>query len=36
MAGPGIYDRLLEELVPAVESLKVGDPARATRSRWAR
>ncbi len=27
MAGPGIYDRLLEELVPAVEGLKVGDPA---------
>lgn len=27
MAGPGIYDRLLEELVPAVESLHVGDPA---------
>jgi betaine-aldehyde dehydrogenase/aminobutyraldehyde dehydrogenase len=27
MAGPKIYDRLLEELVPAVESLKVGDPA---------
>jgi aminobutyraldehyde dehydrogenase len=27
MAGPGIYERLLEELVPAVESLKVGDPA---------
>jgi 1-pyrroline dehydrogenase len=27
MAGPGIYDKLLEELVPAVESLKVGDPA---------
>jgi aminobutyraldehyde dehydrogenase len=27
MAGPGIYDELLEELVPAVESLKVGDPA---------
>jgi betaine-aldehyde dehydrogenase/aminobutyraldehyde dehydrogenase len=27
MAGPGIYDQLLEELVPAVESLKVGDPA---------
>jgi acyl-CoA reductase-like NAD-dependent aldehyde dehydrogenase len=27
MAGPEIYDRLLEELVPAVESLKVGDPA---------
>ena len=27
VAGPGIYDRLLDELVPAVESLKVGDPA---------
>jgi betaine-aldehyde dehydrogenase/aminobutyraldehyde dehydrogenase len=27
MAGPEIYDKLLEELVPAVESLKVGDPA---------
>jgi betaine-aldehyde dehydrogenase/aminobutyraldehyde dehydrogenase len=27
IAGPQIYDRLLEELVPAVESLKVGDPA---------
>jgi 1-pyrroline dehydrogenase len=27
MAAPGIYDRLLEELVPTVESLKVGDPA---------
>src|SRR5438093_7699408 len=27
VAGPEIYDRLLEELVPAVESLKVGDPA---------
>jgi betaine-aldehyde dehydrogenase/aminobutyraldehyde dehydrogenase len=27
MAGPGIYDRLLEELVPAVESISVGDPA---------
>src|SRR5213083_1212209 len=27
MAGPGIYERLLDELVPAVESLKVGDPA---------
>jgi len=26
LAGPKIYDRLLEELVPAVESLKVGDP----------
>ena len=27
VAAPRIYDRLLEELVPAVESLKVGDPA---------
>jgi 1-pyrroline dehydrogenase len=27
LAGPKIYDRLLEELVPAVESLNVGDPA---------
>ncbi|MGH3091531.1 MAG: aldehyde dehydrogenase family protein, partial [Gaiellaceae bacterium] len=27
MAGPRIYDKLLEELVPAVESLHVGDPA---------
>jgi 1-pyrroline dehydrogenase len=27
IAGPKVYDRLLEELVPAVESLKVGDPA---------
>jgi 1-pyrroline dehydrogenase len=27
VAGPKIYDRLLEELVPAIESLKVGDPA---------
>ena len=27
VAGPKIYDRLLEELVPAVESLNVGDPA---------
>jgi 1-pyrroline dehydrogenase len=27
MAGTGIYDKLLEELVPAVESLGVGDPA---------
>ncbi len=26
IAGPRIYDKLLEELVPAVESLKVGDP----------
>jgi len=27
LAGPKIYDRLLEELVPRVESLRVGDPA---------
>jgi 1-pyrroline dehydrogenase len=27
VAGPKIYAKLLEELVPAVESLKVGDPA---------
>jgi betaine-aldehyde dehydrogenase/aminobutyraldehyde dehydrogenase len=27
VAGPKIYDKLLEELVPAVESIKVGDPA---------
>jgi 1-pyrroline dehydrogenase len=27
MAGPKIYDELIEQLVPAVESLKVGDPA---------
>jgi 1-pyrroline dehydrogenase len=27
VAGPKIYDRLLEELVPAVESLHVGDPS---------
>jgi betaine-aldehyde dehydrogenase/aminobutyraldehyde dehydrogenase len=27
VAGPKIYDRLLDELVPAVEGLKVGDPA---------
>ena len=26
IAGPKVYDRLLEELVPQVESLKVGDP----------
>jgi 1-pyrroline dehydrogenase len=26
LAGPNVYDRLLENLVPAVESLKVGDP----------
>ena len=29
IAGPKIYDRLLEELVPAVESLRVGDPAES-------
>ena len=27
VAGPEIYDKLLDELVPAVESLHVGDPA---------
>jgi 1-pyrroline dehydrogenase len=27
VAGPRVYDKLLEELVPAVESLHVGDPA---------
>ena len=27
VAGPKIYDKLIEELVPAVESLHVGDPA---------
>jgi acyl-CoA reductase-like NAD-dependent aldehyde dehydrogenase len=27
VAGPQIYDKLLEELVPAVESISVGDPA---------
>jgi 1-pyrroline dehydrogenase len=27
VAGPEIYDKLLDELVPAIESLKVGDPA---------
>src|SRR5215210_4001735 len=29
VAGPKIYDKLLEELVPAVESLHVGDPAES-------
>ncbi len=29
IAGPKIYDKLLEELVPAVESLQVGDPAES-------
>jgi betaine-aldehyde dehydrogenase/aminobutyraldehyde dehydrogenase len=29
VAGPKIYDKLLEELVPAVESLNVGDPAES-------
>jgi aminobutyraldehyde dehydrogenase len=27
LAGPKVYDALLEQLVPAVEALKVGDPA---------
>jgi 1-pyrroline dehydrogenase len=27
VAGPKIYDKLLDELVPAIESMKVGDPA---------
>ena len=27
IAGPRIYDRLLEELVPAVQSIRLGDPA---------
>ena len=27
IAGPKVYDKLLEQLVPAVESLQVGDPA---------
>jgi 1-pyrroline dehydrogenase len=27
MAGPRIYDKLLEELIPTVESMHVGDPA---------
>jgi aminobutyraldehyde dehydrogenase len=27
VAGPKVYDKLVEELVPAVESLHVGDPA---------
>jgi 1-pyrroline dehydrogenase len=27
VAGPRVYDKLLDELVPAVESLHVGDPA---------
>src|SRR5580765_1635877 len=27
VAGPKIYDKLLDELVPAVEGLKVGDPS---------
>src|SRR5216110_2854814 len=29
VAGPKIYDKLLEELVPAVESIAVGDPAES-------
>jgi 1-pyrroline dehydrogenase len=27
VAGPKVYEKLLEELVPAVQSIKVGDPA---------
>ncbi|HZQ16777.1 MAG TPA: gamma-aminobutyraldehyde dehydrogenase [Gaiellaceae bacterium] len=29
IAGPGIYDALLEKLVPAVESIRWGDPAES-------
>jgi 1-pyrroline dehydrogenase len=29
VAGPKVYDKLLEELVPAVESLQVGDPSES-------
>src|SRR6188508_192234 len=29
VAGPKVYDKLLDELVPAVESLQVGDPAES-------
>jgi 1-pyrroline dehydrogenase len=29
VAGPKVYDKLLDELVPAVESLHVGDPAES-------
>jgi betaine-aldehyde dehydrogenase/aminobutyraldehyde dehydrogenase len=29
VAGPKIYDELLEQLVPAVESMQVGDPAES-------
>ena len=31
IAGPKIYERLLAELVPAVESLNVGDPAKSAK-----
>ena len=31
IAGPKIYERLLAELVPVVESLNVGDPARSAK-----
>ena len=31
IAGPKIYERLLAELVPAVESLTVGDPAKSAK-----
>ena len=36
LAGPKIYDALLEELVPAASSLSSATPPRATPSRWAR
>jgi 1-pyrroline dehydrogenase len=29
LAGPKIYERVLEELVPAVESIRIGDPAES-------
>jgi 1-pyrroline dehydrogenase len=29
VAGPKVYDKLLEELIPAVESIAVGDPAES-------
>jgi 1-pyrroline dehydrogenase len=29
VAGPKIYDKLLEELVPAIESMQVGDPSES-------
>ena len=36
LAAPGIYDDVVEAIVPAVESLTVGDPPRPTTSTWAR